>query len=125
LHRAIAAPANGIALFARQQQAGMEWGLEPVFGATAEQRQHASGSHDELPMIALQEITAAHRRIDLLHIDIQGGEADFIAGCLAVMDGKVGSLVVGTHSRQIEGRIMEGTVTGDASCALPCRHSLA
>jgi hypothetical protein len=58
-------------------------------------------------MIALQGITAAHRRIDLLHIDIQGGEADFIASCLAVMDSKVGYLVVGTHSRQIEGRIMD------------------
>jgi hypothetical protein len=58
-------------------------------------------------MIALQTLVAPCRRVDLLHIDIQGGEADFIAGCLSVMNSKVGYLVVGTHSRQIEGRIMD------------------
>jgi hypothetical protein len=82
LYRGAAAPASGIALFPREQQAGIEWGLKPILGATEQQRYCAaqSGSHDELPMIALQEIVAPHRRIDLLHIDIQGGEADFVAG---------------------------------------------
>ena len=65
-----------------------------------------SGSHDELPMIALDEVVAPCRWVDLLHLDIQGGEADFIAGCLSVMNSKVGYLVVGTHSRQIEGHIV-------------------
>jgi len=109
LHRGIAAPRAGVALFPRQQRAGVEWGLEPIFDATEEQRLLAaqSGSHDELPMIALEKLVAPRRRVDLLHIDIQGGEADFIAGCLSVMNSKVGYLVVGTHSRQIEGRIMD------------------
>jgi FkbM family methyltransferase len=117
LHRGIAAPASGIALFLRQQQAGINWGLEPVWGATEQQRCCAaqSGSHDELPMIALQEIIGAHGRIDLLHIDIQGGEADFIAGCLAVLNSNVGYLVVGTHSRQIEGRIMDTLLCANGS----------
>jgi hypothetical protein len=114
LHRGIAAPGSGIALFPRQQQAGIEWGLEPIFGATEQERRRAAqlGSHDELPMIALEQVVAPHRRIDLLHIDIQGGEADFIAGCLPVMNSKVGYLVVGTHSRQIEGRIVD-TLLGE------------
>jgi hypothetical protein len=60
----------------------------------------------------LEQVVAPHRRIDLLHIDIQGGEADFIAGCLPVMNSKVGYLVVGTHSRQIEGRIVD-TLLGE------------
>jgi Methyltransferase FkbM domain len=108
LHRGIAAAVKGVALFPRQQQAGVQWGLEPILGATEQQRRRAvqSGSHDELPMIALQDIAAPHRRIDLLHIDIQGGEADFIAGCLPVLVSKIAYIVIGTHSRQIEGRIM-------------------
>ena len=65
-----------------------------------------SGRYDELPMISLDELTASHNRIDLLHIDIQGGEADFIAGTLPALYKKVAYLVVGTHSRQIEGRVM-------------------
>jgi hypothetical protein len=109
LHRGIAAPTSGIALFPRQEQAGINWGLEPIFGVTDQQRRSAaeSGCYDELPMIALDEIAAPHRRIDLLHIDIQGGEADFIAGCLPIIGEKVAYLLVGTHSRQIEGRIMD------------------
>ncbi len=109
LRRGIAAPTSGSALFPRQEQGGVQWGLEPIFGATDEQRRSArqSGHYDELPMVALGEIAAPHRRIDLLHIDIQGGEADFIAGCLPVCAEKVAYILVGTHSRQIEGRIMD------------------
>jgi hypothetical protein len=109
LRRGIAAPTGGIALFPREKQAGINWGSEPIFGATEEQRLSAtqSGRYDELPMIALAELVAPHARVDLLHVDIQGGEADFIAGCLPVMHEKVAYLLVGTHSRQIEGRIMD------------------
>ncbi|WP_428487983.1 hypothetical protein [Rhodopila sp.] len=108
LRRGIAAPAHGIALFPRQQQAGVQWGLEPIFNATAEQCHSAaqSGEYDELPMIPLADVVASHPRIDLLHVDIQGGEADLIANCLPVLRERVAYLLVGTHSRQIEGRIM-------------------
>ena len=87
----------------------MAWGLEPVFGATEEQRQEAleSGNFDELPMVALAEVMQPWFRVDLLHVDIQGGETDLIAGSLDQICEKVAYLVVGTHSRQIEGRLFE------------------
>ncbi len=109
LRHGIAAPTAGIALFPRQNQSGVQWGLEPVFGASPAEHQSAiaAGSHEALPMIALAELTAAHESIDLLHIDIQGGEADFIAGCLPLLGEKIAYILVGTHSRQIEGRIIE------------------
>jgi FkbM family methyltransferase len=105
----IAAGRHGVALFPRQDHAGASWGLEPVFGATDEQRDAAvaSGSHDVLPMIPLDQIAGAHDRIDLLHIDIQGGEADLIEECLPTLNEKVAYVVVGTHSRQIEGRLFD------------------
>ena len=109
LRRGIVAPTSGVALFPRQEQGGVLWGLEPIFGAAEEQRRMAvkSGQYDELMMIALDELVTPYDRIDLLHIDIQGGEADFIAGCLRVCTEKIAFLLVGTHSRQIEGRILE------------------
>ena len=109
LHRGIAAGTSGVALFPRQAQSGLEWGLEPIFGAsTAEQAQAVHrGTHDALPMMALGDIVRAHPRIDLLHIDIQGGEADLIAACLQPLKQCVSYIVVGTHSRQIEGRIFD------------------
>ena len=109
LHRGIAAATEGTALFPRQAQAGVAWGLEPIFGASETERAAAAraGTHDEVPMIALGTIAAEHGRIDLLHVDIQGGEADLVAGCRAVLHEYVAYLVVGTHSRQIEGRLFE------------------
>jgi hypothetical protein len=68
-------------------------------------------SHDVLPMIALGDLAGDEGRIDLLHIDIQGGEGDFIDGCLPVMNEKVAYVMIGTHSRQLEGRIFDAMIS--------------
>jgi hypothetical protein len=44
----------------------------PVKRATAKM----IGMYEELPMISLAAASKDHDRIDLLHIDIQGGEAE-------------------------------------------------
>jgi hypothetical protein len=108
LHHGIAAASSGLALFPRQEQSGVAWGLEPILGATDEQRREAlkAGNFDELPMLALAELMP-YPRIDLLHIDIQGGEADLIEGSLDPLREKVAYLVIGTHSRQIEGQLFK------------------
>jgi hypothetical protein len=58
-------------------------------------------------MIALGEILAPVPRLDLLHVDIQGGEAELVAGTREVLRNKVAYLVIGSHSRQIEGRLFD------------------
>ena len=114
LHHGIAAARAGHALFPRQSHAGMAWGLEPIFHATPAQTQAAlrAGSHDELPMVPLEALIGGHARIDLLHVDIQGGEADLIADCLPTLRERIAYLLVGTHSRQIEGRLVELLLCG-------------
>jgi FkbM family methyltransferase len=109
LHHGIAAATNGTALFPRQSHAGGDWGLEPIFGATEAEQEATigAGSHDVLPMIALADVVPGEAKIDLLHIDIQGGEANFIAGCLTELNRRVAYIVVGRHSRSIEGRLFE------------------
>lgn len=114
----IAAGEEGVALFPKQDHAGGSWGLEPVFGATEQQRDEAvaSGKFDILPMVSLARIAADHERIDLVHIDIQGGEVDVVEACLDTLNDKVAYLVIGTHSRQIEGRLFD--LLGDAGWLL-------
>lgn len=109
LHRGIAAVERGIALFPRQDKAGLHWGLEPVFGASEEHRRQAvqSGKYDALSMIPVGDLSEQHHRVDLLHIDIQGGEAALVAGALGTLNAKIAYLVIGTHSRQIEGQLLE------------------
>jgi hypothetical protein len=46
---------------------------------------------------------APHARTDLLHVDIQGREADLIEACVELLHEKVAYLLVGIHSRPIEG----------------------
>lgn len=107
IERAIVGPNSGTALFPRQEHAGENWGLEPIFTADEAEIEKAtsSGQYDQLPTITLQQLTD-RKRVDLLHIDIQGGEADFIESCVYDLKRFVRYLVVGTHSRQIEGRVM-------------------
>jgi len=105
----IAAGRSGTALFPTQDQPGQSWGLEPRFDADDDEARElvASGRYVALPMIALAEIVAGERRIDLVHIDIQGGEVGVVEACLDVLNEKVAYVLIGTHSRQIEGRLFD------------------
>lgn len=109
LHHGLAAASAGTALFPRQAHSGVSWGLEPIFGASDAETAEAlrSGSHDVLTMIPMAELITDHERIDLLHIDIQGGEASLVAESLEVLNDKVAYILIGTHSRQIEGKLLE------------------
>ncbi len=111
LHHGIAAARRGLALF--PVQTGGDWGLEPIFDATVAQSQEAvrTGSHQQLGMISIEDLAAGWERIDLLHIDIQGGEADLVADALDVLTRRVAYMVIGTHSRQIEGRLFDILLT--------------
>ncbi|RWK09370.1 class I SAM-dependent methyltransferase [Mesorhizobium sp.] len=103
----VAAPEKGVALFPVVENAGASWGSEPILNATPGQIKEASasGHYQQLDAFPLSEIVA-DEPADLLHIDIQGGEADFIAAAIADLNRFVRYIVIGTHSRQIEGRIM-------------------
>lgn len=118
VHHGIAAARAGIALFPRQLQAGLTWGLAPIFGATPEQSAEAiaSGTHDQIPMISLRDMIGDHAKLDLLHVDIQGGEADLVDGAIETLNQKVAFLLIGTHSREIEGRLFKTLL--DAGWAL-------
>lgn len=109
LHHGIASGRTGTALFPKQGHAGSTWSLEAVFDATPAQviKARKEGTHDELPMVSLNEIVPPLGKVDLLHIDIQGAEADLIAACLPTLKKHVSYILIGTHSRQIEGRLLD------------------
>jgi hypothetical protein len=107
LYRGIAAGYDGVALFPRQEQAGGNWGLEPILNPTEDQiaRAEEEDSCEILPTIDLATITEKHGDLDLLHIDIQGGETAFLEGCIETCNRSVRYVLVGTHSRIIEGLV--------------------
>lgn len=109
LIRGVAGVRTGRALFPKQDLPGAHWGLEPVFDHDPEQfaLQQESGLYEEVPIIALATVIGDHRWIDLIHIDIQGGEADFVEQNIATLTERVAYLLIGTHSKPIEGRLFD------------------
>ena len=109
LHRGIAAASPGYALFPRHVGEDDHWGSEPLFGVSKSERDAAlaSGRYESLPMVPLADVIGQWARIDLLHMDIQGGEADLVARTLPLLREKVAYIVIGTHSRALEGRILD------------------
>lgn len=103
----VAAPKRSKALFPVADNPGATWGSEPIFDASEELAAEASrtGHYQVLDALPLSDISK-NRPIDLLHIDIQGGEADFIRENFEDIDRLVRHVLVGTHSRVIEGEII-------------------
>jgi FkbM family methyltransferase len=63
--------------------------------------------HVDVPSCTFDSITKLIPKIDLLHIDVQGAEYDFIEHSVDRVEESVTFMLVGTHSRLIEGRIQE------------------
>lgn len=109
IYHGIAGVAEGVALFPKQATPGAQWGLAPIFGATKTQLEAArtTNSHEVLNIISLAKVIAQVKFVDLLHIDIQGGEAGFLEAAQELCKESVRYIFVGTHSRSIEGKIEE------------------
>jgi FkbM family methyltransferase len=52
--------------------------------------------------VDLHDLTAKYRRIDYVHMDVQGAELDFLSSRPGILDEKVKRVLVGTHSNAIE-----------------------
>lgn len=104
----IAAARTGTALFPATNLSGADWGLAPILDASPAEIEQAtaSGTHYLLEAFSFADLVV-NQPVDLLHIDIQGGEYGFIRDCLGDIGRLVRRILVGTHSRQIEGQIME------------------
>lgn len=60
----------------------------------------------EIPALDVATALAAWPVIDLLHIDVQGSEAELVPHLLPFLSARVRSMFIGTHSRKIEGDLM-------------------
>jgi len=105
----IASATSGKALFPIIDKGIMNYGLKPIFNASEQEVRKAleSKSHSLLPMVTLGRLFRDESRVDLLHIDIQGGEVDLISGSMDYLSKHVSYLVIGTHSRSIEGKLID------------------
>jgi FkbM family methyltransferase len=110
LHGVIAAR-SGSALFPVIDRPDTNFGAEPLFfSSEREARAFATknGSVEDFHVMRAFTISEALRgeaRLDLLHVDVQGSEADLLEANDQLLNSHVRRVVVGTHGRLIEERL--------------------
>lgn len=67
----------------------------------------AIDDHIEVEIVPFGGLLAREPVWDLVHIDVQGWEAKLCAACVPSLNAHVRWLVVGTHSRAIDGQLVE------------------
>jgi len=105
----IVANRGNMALFQKTESSTIDWGKEPIFddeGKVFEQAKK-SGKYESVPVFSLDKLMGAAEQIDLLHVDIQGGEETIFVNNEYLLNKKVKSILIGTHSRIIEGKLFE------------------
>lgn len=104
----IAAERNGKAFFPILSDPTEDWGGEAVFFPSDDEadRLGMDRNYVELKCFTLSDLSGG-KVTDLLHIDIQGAEVRFIKGNIDTMKTSVKRCLVGTHSREIDGALME------------------
>lgn len=84
-----------------------EWGLRP---SSSNEKDYAGRDFEhlvEIEVISFAELIRRETRWDLVHMDIQGFEVDICRSCIADLSERVAWIVVGTHSRKIDGDLIE------------------
>jgi len=103
----VAGADSGIALFPRKEAGETNFGLSPIFDPSEKQLSDTltAETHEVVDVYSISHILSDTDRLDLLHIDIQGGEVDILQQNISIISKKVAYIFVGTHSREIEGKI--------------------
>jgi FkbM family methyltransferase len=100
IFQGIAGPSDGFAYFPIIDAVG-NWGGEAVFESPPE------GQYQKMPSMSLRTLMKDEETVDLLHVDIQGAEFDVVNASLDALSSKVKWMVIGTHSRSIEGKLLD------------------
>lgn len=99
LLQAAVGPASGSVRWPRVADARNDWGTHPLDPNEREDTVSVQA-------LAVAEVLTRERVWDLVHIDVQGGEVELLAGAPAEFDSLVRWLVIGTHSRLIESQLL-------------------
>ena len=112
LFHAAVGVAPGTAFWPVTEDAREDWGSRPM-------QAHAPGTAatDHLgrtwvktvpvQILAMSDLVEAEPRWDMVHIDVQGHEVEICRSCIEELNRRVHWLIVGTHSRKLDGDMIE------------------
>ncbi|AII27814.1 hypothetical protein B9J07_13130 [Sinorhizobium sp. LM21] len=88
-------------------QSILDWGGGVTAAETATDYRGMQSHQVSVPALPIETLIAHETMVDLMHMDIQGYEFKSIAASLETVNSKVKSIVIGTHSRVIEGQLID------------------
>jgi hypothetical protein len=100
----------GVARWPKLPDPANDSGARPVRDGNAEDAILAlDRPHEmiEVEIVPLAELLDLRPFWDLVHIDIQGTEVELCTDCIDALTARVRWLVIGTHSRKLDGDLME------------------
>jgi FkbM family methyltransferase len=77
------------------------YGTRPITGVAA-----ALSDALDVEVLGIADLLAAQKRWDLVHVDVQGGEVPLCEAGLALLNERAHWLIIGTHSRLIDGQLV-------------------
>lgn len=124
LHGAVAAT-DGFVEFPELDHPACDYGATLFTGDPL--YRHADGqSWTRVPAYSIATLLADYPRVDLIHIDIQGSEAEVVSAARATLKAKARRLVIGTHGRATEQRLLEDLSADGWVCETDeaCRYAV-
>ena len=105
LLKAVIGAKDGTAHFPVLPEPSADWGARASFDGAAATAGQAAARFVQLPSLSITTVLNGVDRVQHLHCDIQGEEAEALGTAGPTLDAKVLRVVVGTHGRGIEERL--------------------
>ena len=102
LLQAAVGAAEGTAWFPALADPAGDYGSVATFNVAEAERPEGMIA---VPSVTIASLLEDESRVDLIHCDIQGAEADAMAASIDALNAKVCRVVIGTHARDIEERL--------------------
>jgi FkbM family methyltransferase len=108
LIRAAVGATDGLATWPVLDEAAASesWGDRPI-RSTGDYAGRSLSDTQPVPVVAMRDLVVREPLWDLIHIDIQGDEVAVCGSCVEELSARVKWLIVGTHSRKIDGDLLE------------------
>jgi FkbM family methyltransferase len=103
----------GKAQFPKVHDSANQWGARPTQANNASDAAYLTSvmggnpaEMEEVEVLAINDLLAREPRWDLVHIDVQGWEADICQAGMQELGKRVRRVIIGTHSRKLDGDLM-------------------
>jgi FkbM family methyltransferase len=96
----------GVAYWPIVENSSESWGSRPLQESPNDTARQLENMR-QIEVIPMLDLVMKESRWDLIHIDVQGDEVDICRSCIDELSARVRWIIVGTHSRKIDGDLLD------------------